>query len=465
MVGEYGHPTQNVGALYNVSFGFRHSDLIRTSGIRISDFLFCPGKDAMEPFNARMTRRDLLRAAAVSPVASLPFLQSGCTSSQNKVATPQGIPAVRVLVLENRPKVELSATEPAAVRVGGGPVQRDAVPAGSRVPVLSTHSGWTIGGRSYAAGELTIESAADTAVSVDGRAYRGNYRFLPRANGKFDVVNDVDVDGYLMGVVAREMYPNWHDEAYRAQAVVARTYSLYIVRTIAAGTHFDLFADTRSQVYGGIAGESAKSRAAVEETRGWVVAYGPPGDERIFKTYYSSCCGGITQSAASAFGEPVFEPLSEQNIGPRCAASPKYSWPDVVVTKREITRRLRQWAMNNKEPSSAIVDVARIDILSNNGFGRPSSFLITDIRGMRYKLGCEDLRFAINTDAPEGSRLFSSFCQPVDEGNAIRFADGHGYGHGVGMCQWCAQQQALAGVPHQQIVLGAFPKAVVVKGY
>ena len=75
------------------------------------------------------------------------------------------------------------------------------------------------------------------------------------------------------------------------------------------------------------------------------------------------------------------------------------------------------------------------------------------------------MRFAINTDAPEGSKLFSSFCQPLDEGKSIRFADGHGYGHGVGMCQWCAEQQATAGAGHKDIVLGAFPKAVVVKAY
>ena len=414
---------------------------------------------------ARFTRRDLLRAAAVSPVAFVPLIQSGCTQSTPVAAMPQGTPAVRVLVLENRPHVDLSASEPPTVRVAGGPAQRAAMPAGSRIPVVATGSGWKVGDRTYARGELTIESAADALVSVDGRAYRGNYRFLPKPNGKIDVVNEVDVDAYLMGVVAKEMFPNWHDQAYRAQAVVARTYSLYVAKTNNANSHYDLFADTRSQVYGGVAGESAKSRAAVEDTRGWVVAYGAAGNERIFKAYYSSCCGGVTQSAASAFGEPVFEPLSEQNIGPRCSASPRFSWPDVVVSRSEVTRRLRAWAVNNKEPQASIGEVLRIDILSSNSFGRPSSFVVTDVRGLRYRLGCEDLRVAINTDATDGARLFSSFCQPVNEGTAIRFSEGHGFGHGVGLCQWCAQQEALTGVPYDEIVQQAFPKSVVVKAY
>src|SRR6185437_1537535 len=77
----------------------------------------------------------------------------------------------------------------------------------------------------------------------------------------FDVINDVDVDGYLMSVVPREMFPQWPLEAYKAQAIVARTYALYVARTAPMGTNFDLFADTRSQVYGGIHDESAKSRS------------------------------------------------------------------------------------------------------------------------------------------------------------------------------------------------------------
>src|SRR4029453_17087778 len=98
-------------------------------------------------------------------------------------------------------------------------------------------------------------------------------RFVPGGNGSFDVVNDVDIDGYLKSVVSKELLRHWHDEAYRAQAIVARTYALYEVAGSEGRGRWDLNDDVRSQVYGGITAESAKSRDAVDATAGVVLAH------------------------------------------------------------------------------------------------------------------------------------------------------------------------------------------------
>ena len=74
----------------------------------------------------------------------------------------------------------------------------------------------------------------------------------------------------------------------------------------------------------------------------------------------------------------------------------------------------------------------RIDIESNNQFGRPRRFIITDTRGNRYSLNSEDFRHAVNTDATDHVTLGSSFCKPVNDPTQIRFTEGHGFGHGVG---------------------------------
>ncbi len=55
--------------------------------------------------------------------------------------------------------------------------------------------------------------------------------------------------------------------------------------------------------------------------------------------------------------------------------------------------------------------------------------------------------------------------KPVADAANIRFEDGHGYGHGVGLCQWCAQAQSERGVPHEQIVLSAFRGARLLRAY
>ena len=87
-------------------------------------------------------------------------------------------------------------------------------------------------------------------LTLDGNAYRGAL-IVHRRAGKLTVVNKLPLDRYLRGVVPWEMPDDWHPEALRAQAVVARSYAL---ATLKPGTLFDLYADTRSQVYGGVAG-------------------------------------------------------------------------------------------------------------------------------------------------------------------------------------------------------------------
>ena len=242
-----------------------------------------------------------------------------------------------------------------------------------------------IGGVAVGAGELTLEPATVGSLRIEKRAHRGRYRLVPTSGGKFDVVNDVDVESYLQGVLARELLAPWHIEAYKAQAIAARTYALYEARTSGGGRHFDLYPDQRSQVYGGIAAETAKSRDAVESTRGIVLAYGPAGREKIFKAYFSSCCGGITQSAADAFGDPAIEPLSDQNVGPRCVASPRFNWGPIVISRPELTRRIRAWGSNNDRAERNLGALARIDPQYVNRWGRPIRFLVIDARGRSFQ--------------------------------------------------------------------------------
>jgi stage II sporulation protein D len=327
-------------------------------------------------------------------------------------------------------------------------------------------AGWQIGSARLPRSELTITPASDGSVSISKHFYHGTYRFVPVGPDRFDVVNDVDVESYLRGVLRQELLPDWAEETYKAQAIVARTYALYEAHTEGVGRPFDVYDDQRSQVYGGVGAESPRSRDATFQTNGIVVAYGQPGRETIFKAYFSSCCGGIGQSVVDGFGESELPPLRAQARGNLCAQSTKFNWGPVVIPKAEITRRVKAWGAAKKQPLKDIGPVTRIDVQAVNEFGRPVRFIITDAGGKRFLLRGEQMREAVNTDAAANApRIFSSFCKPVDEGANIRFADGHGYGHGVGMCQWCAQAQATKGWNDEAIVLGAFPGAKLVRAY
>jgi stage II sporulation protein D len=391
---------------------------------------------------------------------------AGC-SQQRAGHNAEKAPQIRVRLLSSQQQVLLSATASPLVESSGERVPRrlDFPRDGASVAVSLSSGGWRIGSAQFAVGELTLTPAGVGSLFINGSSYRGRYRFVPVSADRFDVVNDVDIESYLMSVVSREMLRDWTQEAYRAQAIVARTYALYEARTAGIGRHYDVTDDTRSQVYGGIAAETANSRQAVLHTEGIVVAYGPRGNERIFKAYFSSCCGGVGQSAADAFGDPDIPPLREKRSGNLCNASPRFNWGPIIITRDELTRRMRIWGARRNRPEKDMSTIVSIEIAAVNPYQRPVRFYVTDSRGLRYSLSGEELRWACNTDANGGAVLYSSFVRPVSQGDAIHFVEGHGWGHGVGMCQWCAQALALRGVRHEDIVRYSYPGAVLVRAY
>ena len=230
-------------------------------------------------------------------------------------------------------------------------------------------------------------------------------------------------------------------------------------------------------MYGGILAETDKSRQAVAETRGQVIVYG--ADNAVIPAYFSACCGGVRASARDVFGGPDIPPLAARSVGRCCAISPRFDWGPIVFSKVELTRRFRLYGQHHNLPEKSMASLQRLDIEATNAFGRPVRFVLTDAHAARYVLAAEDLRAAIDSTAvspydqppraasaptPESqATLPSSFFTPIVGTDTIALSQGHGYGHGVGFCQWCAQSQALAGMAAEEIVLDAYPQARIVK--
>jgi stage II sporulation protein D len=374
-----------------------------------------------------------------------------------------GVPVVRVRLLQDQHLVTITASSPPAISLGGPSAKPLDIPRNTAVPVRMTPGGWRVGDTTFTTtGTLTLVPATEGSVSVNGTPYRGRYRFVPTPQGSFDVVNDVDLDGYLKSVVSKELLWNWHDEAYRAQAIAARTYALYESADTAGRGNYDLNDDVRSQVYGGMPAESAKSREAVDATAGVVLAHKTEHGYKIFKAYFSSCCGGITSSASDAFNEPNIKPLSARYVGPVCKDSPRFNWGPVVLSKAELTRRFKLWGNARGHALKDMADLSSVDVMTVNEFGRPTRFLVTDTKGTRYALSGEEFRWSVNAG---GVALNSSFVRPITEATSVRFAEGHGWGHGVGMCQWCAEAYSEAGMAHEDILLRSFPGSALKRAY
>jgi stage II sporulation protein D len=125
--------------------------------------------------------------------------------------------------------------------------------------------------------------------------YRGVFRVIGTSSGTINVVNWVSLEAYLLGVVPVEMSSSWPAEALRVQAIASRSFAAYHLHP-GTGT-FDVYDDTRSQVYHGQLGEKTNGTAAVTATVGQVVTY----KGAVANTLYHSAAGGWTENNEYVF--------------------------------------------------------------------------------------------------------------------------------------------------------------------
>ncbi|MBI4897402.1 MAG: SpoIID/LytB domain-containing protein [Actinobacteria bacterium] len=164
---------------------------------------------------------------------------------------------------------------------------------------------------------VTLNGTAIGGVR-NGR-YRGGLEFSESALGGMNVVNAVDLDDYVQGVVPGEVPTSWHAEALKTQAVAARSYAL---ATDAGGALFDQYPDTRSQVYRGAGAEVASTNAAVRDTAGEVVKYA----DKVIAAYFFSTSGGRTENIENVWQSSKPVPYLKSVEDPYDDASPKHNW-------------------------------------------------------------------------------------------------------------------------------------------
>jgi SpoIID/LytB domain protein len=134
---------------------------------------------------------------------------------------------------------------------------------------------------------LTVTGPGPLSLAGHG-LYRGAFVFSA-AGGGVQTVNTLGLDAYVSGVIAAEMPASWPAAALEAQAVAARTYA---ITSTVNGNGYELYPDTRSQMYGGVAAETPSTDAAVAATQGQIVTYqGAPAT-----TYFFASSGGHTEN-------------------------------------------------------------------------------------------------------------------------------------------------------------------------
>jgi stage II sporulation protein D len=165
------------------------------------------------------------------------------------------------------------------------------------------------------------------------RPYRGQIQVISEA-GKLRAINVVRLEAYLYGVVPSEVPTDWPAEALKAQAVVARSYALSSRKT---GAAFDLYPDTRSQVYRGVPEEEQPTTDAVNATAGKVLLY----DGQVARTYYHSTSGGRTAAIADAWPGSRPLPYLVSVPDPEDALSPHHQWGPFVFAAKKIAAAVK----------------------------------------------------------------------------------------------------------------------------
>jgi stage II sporulation protein D len=226
-------------------------------------------------------------------------------------------------------------------------------------------------GRTRARVQAPVRVLGGTSVCMRGGAengvrdgsYRGTLRVY-RDRGASIVVNDLGLESYLFGVVASEMPSNWAAEALKAQAVVARSYAL---RSRRPTQPYDVFADTRSQVYRGIAGEAATAVAAVRATRALAVRYGV----EIAQTFFHSTSGGTTAGNEEGFGGGLPIPYLRPVDDPYDTLSPYHTWT-VTLSDSAAAKALKDVRLGDLQDVTVAATtptgrVATLDVVGQEG--------------------------------------------------------------------------------------------------
>ena len=317
--------------------------------------------------------------------------------------------------------------------------------------------------------EIRTRSGASTAIPT-GSAFRGDIEILIKDKALI-LINHIDLEEYLYGVIPSEMFPDWHYEALKAQAVAARSYILLKTQASASAL-YDVYVGVNT-AYRGYNREKPQTTAAVHDTFGQAL-FTPLGSP--IDAVFCTNSGGYTSTPATAWGsynqgfltavpdKKVKAFTTEPSPGQMAsfikspapmycyvapyAAYPAYRWA-IQFTREELE--------NLVDPGHTIGHIKGVQVNSRDISGRVTSLTIQGTLGV-IVIGSRDMRAKLG--GLKSSMLICEY-QLARNGlpNTFLFIGG-GWGHGVGLCQTGAAGMAVSGIGYRDILKHYYPEAI-----
>lgn len=424
------------------------------------------------------------------------FVPMHASEGTVEISSAEGVgsrpePMIRVRIARQTKESELAGRGPWLVAVAGsrsgevmtGPVKVSASKGGIRLtdargrvrgfgPGTVVYAGPVVGPNDEPGQEI---------VSVGRTRYPGTLRYHPRpdeGDEVFDVVNVVEIERYIPGVIAKELFPHWSETAFMAQSVAARTFALQRRESARNSDRWYDVDDSQSdQVYAGLTGLRVAIRAA-EQTRGVVLTEGGS----LSGAYYSSTCGGKPVSAEEVWPSniPVIRKVGlgeaessvEATLQKRdvlCESAPLYEW-EVARRTSDLSKRIKSWGKKHNNEAGRLGTLRSVEIEQRSPNGRSLIVKLTDTSGRSANLTTEHFRAACNSsqsgvpDVPRVAQVYSGDVS-VDVGRRVTRIAGYGSGHGVGMCQYCAEAMAQRGDDWRLLLSTFYPESKLVRIY
>jgi stage II sporulation protein D len=353
-------------------------------------------------------------------------------------APVQAADPVRVLLMQDARRVDLSSEQGMVVTLPDG---EERTWAGSlEIAVNSEGRGLRVNGEVLPAEALVIKGRGGTlTIAADSRVLTVSGVLLimkPFRNAPgVMVINHVELEEYVKGVVPSEMHSAWHPEALKVQAILARTYVVY--QHAMNGAHdYDVVSSTQDQVYRGRQGIDERIETAVDATRGLVVTY----QNAPILAAFSSTAAGPTEDAMNVWSKDL--PYLKGVDCPFDMNSPYYRWRAEFL--------LQDLEEGLKRQGYAVGSIANLTPVSYTAAGRIASLRLLHSQGELMLRG-EELRRLV------GYTVIPSTQFEIEAIGKTVVLSGRGAGHAVGLCQWGAKEMAGLGYPYATILRYYFP--------
>ncbi len=375
------------------------------------------------------------------------FVATVCLLSLSSAA--EGAESIRVLLSADVSRLDIRTESPLKMTDSKGSAQVWHTP----VQVATEEKGFLLNGVRVPEEQLTLQAGEQgltltfprTAWKLNGAAMSSDDSgmvvsvsgivHLVRKGKKFLVVNRVDIEEYVKGVVPAEVSSTWHPEMLKAQAVAARTYALY-QQMLSAAREYDVAATVQDQVYRGKQGVDPVILRAVEDTRGLVVTY---QDAPIYAAF-SSTAAGLTEDAVNVWSKDY--PYLKGVECPFDLMSPYYQWKSSF--------KIDTLEQNLQQQGFSVGKIATITPFLFSRGGRVAKLRVLHSGGELVLRG-EELRKAV------GYTIIPSTQFAIELIGRDVVLSGFGAGHAVGMCQWGAKELAELGYPFSAILRYYYP--------